>query len=170
MATLASDVLDGKYGNTPASVEGGVRSFLNSPVIALPDDQLFEAKIKSIDTGKLTGRREKLLLARLHQALDLGMTLFWRDELDISGYNLKKSVDLGNNPSDAKLEAAGFSSISEYDQLSSSLGNVVVTPPGAVKAGSFVINDGLPTSGADAAQIKAALKKRAERLLRIYRV
>ena len=98
------------------------------------------------------------------------MTLFWRDEVDISGYNLKKSVDLGNNPSDTKLAAAGFSSISEYDQLCSSLGNVVVTPPGAVKAGSFVINDGLPTSGADASQIKAALKKRAERLLRIYRV
>jgi len=170
MATLASDILVGKCGNTPASVEGGVRAFLNSPVISLPDDQLFEAKIKNIDTGKLTGRREKLLLARLHQALDLGMTLFWRDEVDISGYNLKKSVDLGNNPSDTKLAAAGFSSISEYDQLCSSLGNVVVTPPGAVKAGSFVINDGLPTSGANASQIKASLKKRAERLLRIYRV
>jgi hypothetical protein len=170
MATLASDILDGKYGNTPASVEGGVRTFLNSPVIALPDDQLFEAKIKSIDIGRLTGRREKLLLARLHQALDIGMTVFWRDEVEISGYNLKKSIDLGNNPSDARLEAAGFSSLSEYDQLSSSLGNVVVTPPGAVKAGAFVINDGLPTSGADAAQIKTCLKKRAERLLRIYRV
>jgi len=170
MATLASDILDGKYGNTPASVEGGVRAFLNSPVIALPDDQFFEAKIKSIDAGKLTGRREKLLLARLYQALDLGMTLFWREEVEISGYNLKKSIDLGNNPSETKLEAAGFSSLSEYNQLSSSLGNVVVTPPGAVKAGSFVINDGLPTSGADAMQIKACLKKRAERLLRIYRV
>lgn len=170
MATLASEILDGKRGNTPASVEGGVRSFLNSPVISLPDDQLFEAKIKNIDTGKLTGRREKLILARLHQALDLGVTLFWKEEVEISGYNLKKSVDLGNNPGDSKLEAAGFSSVSEYDQLASSLGNVVVTPPGAVKAGSFVINDGLPTSGADAAQIKATLKKRAERLLRIYRV
>jgi hypothetical protein len=28
----------------------------------------------------------------------------------------------------------------------------------------------LPTNGANAAQIKASLKKRAERLLRIYRV
>ena len=170
MATLAADILVGKCGNTPASVEGGVRAFLNSPVISLPDDQLFEAKIKNIDTGKLTGRREKLLLARLHQALDLGMTIFWKDEVDISGYNLKKSVDLGNNPNATRVEAAGFSSIPEYNQLASSLGNVVVTPPGAVKAGSFVINDGLPTSGADASQIKAALKKRAERLLRIYRV
>lgn len=66
--------------------------------------------------------------------------------------------------------SGGFSSLQQYEQLSASLGNVVIMPPGAIKAGSYEVNSGLPTKAASAAEITSVLNKRAARLIRIYRI
>jgi len=170
MASLASDILEGKIGSTPKELEEGVREFLRSNIISLPTDEYFESKIKSIDIGKLSARRDKLMLSRLHQAIDGGIPSFWQDDPDISKYGFKKSTDLGNNPTAVALDTAGFSSLQQYEQLSASLGNVVIMPPGAIKAGSYEVNSGLPTKAASAAEIISVLNKRAARLIRIYRI
>jgi hypothetical protein len=170
MASLASDILEGKIGSTPKELEEGVREFLRSNIIALPTDEYFESKIKSIDIGKLSARRDKLMLSRLHQAMDEGISSFWQDGPDISDYGFKKSTDLGNNPTVAALDTAGFSSLPQYEQLSASLGNVVIMPPGAVKAGSYEVNNGLPTKAASADEIATVLHKRATRLVRVYKI
>lgn len=170
MASLASDILEGKIGSTPKQLEDGVRDFLRSNIISLPTDEYFESKIKSIDIGKLSARRDKLMLSRLHQAIDGGISSFWQDAPDISNYGFKKSIDLGNNPTEVALDTAGFSSLQQYEQLSASLGNVVIMPPGAIKAGSYEVNTGLPTKAASAAEITSVLNKRAARLIRIYRI
>jgi hypothetical protein len=64
----------------------------------------------------------------------------------------------------------GFVSLAEYQQLAFSIGNVLVTPPGKQNPGAFAVNNGLPTQGATAADIRKVLKARVNRLTHIYKI
>jgi len=170
LSTLAADVLKGKHGNTPASVADGVRNFLNTPSIKLPNDDFLGAKASLIHCDKLTGRRDTLLLVRLEQDTNVSVNTLWNEDVDASKYTFRYSCNLGPAPTLPQVQTFGFASLAEYQQLAFSIGNVLVTPPGKQNPGAFAINSGLPTQGATASDIRKVLKTRVNRLTHIYKI
>ncbi len=170
LSTLAADILKGKYGETPASVADGVRAFLKTPSIKLPNDDFLAPKASLIHCDKLTGRREVLLLVRLEQDTNLNVSNLWDADVEASEYTFRYSCNLGPAPTLAQVQNFGFESLAEYQQLAFSIGNVLVTPPGKQNPGAFAINSGLPTQGATAADIRKVLKARVNRLTHIYKI
>ena len=170
LSTLAADILKGKHGNTPVSVADGVRAFVKTPSIKLPIDDFLGPKASLIHCDKLTGRRDMLLLVRLEQDTNLNVNNLWDADVDASKYTFRYSCNLGPAPTLAQVENFGFESLAEYQQLAFSIGNVLVTPPGKQNPGSFAVNNGLPTQGATAADIRKVLKTRVSRLMHIYKI
>ena len=170
LSTLAADVLKGKHGSTPTAVADGVREFLKTPSIKLPDDDFLGPKATLIHCGKLTGRRDTLLLVRLEQDTNMNVSSLWGADVDESKYTFRYSCNLGPAPALAQVQNFGFVSLAEYQQLAFSIGNVLVTPPGKQNPGAFAINSGLPTQGATASDIRKVLKARVNRLAHIYKV
>jgi len=111
-----------------------------------------------------------LLFARLHQYVDVGISNCWQSEPDQSKYGLRWSMHGGTKPSESKLNALGYSDVQAYESSVTSIGNVVVTPPGAQRAGSYEVNKGLPTEGASSVEIQAMASKRADYFVRIYKI
>jgi len=169
IATLAQEILSGARGSTPAAVAEGIRSFLSSPAIDLPDDATFKTKLLALRVD-IAARRDALLLARLHQYVDVGISNCWQSEPDQSKYGLRWSMHGGTKPSESKLSALGYADMQAYESSVTSIGNVVVTPPGAQRAGSYEVNKGLPTEGASSSEILAMATKRADYFLRIYKI
>jgi len=170
LSTLAAEILKGKSGTTPAALADGVRDFLTAPSIKLPGDNFFGPKASLIQCGKLTGRRETLLLVRLEQDTNMSVSSLWNADVDVSKYTFRYSCNLGPAPTLAQVANFGFVSLAEYQQLAFSIGNVLVTPPGKQNPGAFAINSGLPTQGATASDIRKVLKHRVKRLLVIYEI
>lgn len=170
LSTLAADVLKGKHGSTPAAVAEGVREFLKTPSIKLPNDDFLGPKASLIHCDKLTGRRDMLLLVRLEQDTNFSVNTLWNEDVDASKYTFRYSCSLGPAPTLAQVENFGFESLAEYQQLAFSIGNVLVTPPGKQNPGAFAINSGLPTQGATASDIRKVLKARVNRLAHIYKI
>jgi hypothetical protein len=170
LSTLAADVLKGKHGSTPAAVAEGVREFLKTPSIKLPNDDFLGPKASLIHCDKLTGRRDMLLLVRLEQDTNFSVSTLWNEDVDASKYTFRYSCSLGPAPTLAQVENFGFESLAEYQQLAFSIGNVLVTPPGKQNPGAFAINSGLPTQGATASDIRKVLKARVNRLAHIYKI
>jgi hypothetical protein len=170
LSTLAADILKGKHGNTPASLADKVRDFLNTPSIKLPNDDFLVAKASLIHCDKLTGRRDMLLLVRLEQDTNFSVNTLWNEDVDASKYTFKYSCSLGPAPTLAQVQNFEFVSLAEYQQLAFSIGNVLVTPPGKQNPGAFAVNNGLPTQGATASDIRKVLKARVNRLTHIYKI
>lgn len=170
LSTLAADILKGKHGNTPASLADKVRDFLNTPSIKLPNDDFLVAKASLIHCDKLTGRRDMLLLVRLEQDTNFSVNTLWNEDVDASKYTFKYSCSLGPAPTLAQVQNYEFVSLAEYQQLAFSIGNVLVTPPGKQNPGAFAVNNGLPTQGATAPDIRKVLKARVNRLTHIYKI
>ena len=170
LSTLAADILKGKHGNTPVSVAEGVREFLKTPSIKLPIDDFLGPKASLIHCDKLTGRSDMLLLVRLEQDTNLSVNTLWDADVDASKYTFRYSCSLGPAPTLAQVENFGFESLAEYQQLAFSIGNVLVTPPGKHNPGAFAVNNGLPTQGATASDIRKVLKARVNRLTHIYKI
>ena len=170
LSTLAADILKGKHGNTPVSVAEGVRDFLKTPSIKLPIDDFLEPKASLIHCDKLTGRSDMLLLVRQEQDTNLSVNTLWDADVDASKYTFRYSCSLGPAPTLAQVGNSGFVSLAEYQQLAFSIGNVLVTPPGKQNPGAFTVNNGLPTQGATASDIRKVLKARVNRLTHIYKI
>jgi len=170
LSTLAADILKGKYGNTPPSLTDKVRDFLKTPSIKMPIDDFLVAKASLIHCDKLTGRRDTLLLVRLEQDTNFSINSLWNEEVDVSKYTFRYSCSLGPAPTLTQVENFGFESLAEYQQLAFSIGNVLVTPPGKQNPGAFAVNNGLPTQGATASDIRKVLKARVNRLTHIYKI
>ena len=170
LSTLAADILKGKHGSTPVSVTEGVREFVKTPSIKLPIDDFLVPKASLIHCGKLTGRRDTLLLVRLEQDTNFSVNTLWNEDVDASRYTFRYSCSLGPAPTLAQVQNFGFVSLAEYQQLAFSIGNVLVTPPGKQNPGAFAVNNGLPTQGATADDIRKVLKARVNRLTHIYKI
>jgi len=170
LSTLAADILKGKHGSTPVSVAEGVREFVKTPSIKLPIDDFLGPKASLIHCDKLTGRRDTLLLVRLEQDTNFSVNTLWNEDVDASKYTFRYSCSLGPAPTLAQVQNFGFVSLAEYQQLAFSIGNVLVTPPGKQNPGAFAVNNGLPTQGATAADIRKVLNARVNRLTHIYKI
>jgi hypothetical protein len=170
LSTLAADILKGKHGSTPVSVTEGVREFVKTPSIKLPIDDFLGPKASLIHCDKLTGRRDTLLLVRLEQDTNFSVNTLWNEDVDASKYTFRYSCSLGPAPTLAQVQNFGFVSLAEYQQLAFSIGNVLVTPPGKQNPGAFAVNNGLPTQGATADDIRKVLKARVNRLTHIYKI
>jgi len=170
LSTLAAEILKGKHDETPASVTDKVRGFLKTPSIKLPIDDFLVAKASLIHCDKLTGRRDMLLLVRLEQDTNMSVSSLWNADVDASKYTFRYSCNLGPAPTLAQVENFGFESLAEYQQLAFSIGNVLITPPGKQNPGAFAVNNGLPTQGATASDIRKVLKARVNRLTHIYKI
>ena len=48
MSHLCEKILIGEFGETPASVEKGIKEFFRNPALAVPDDQNFKAALISM--------------------------------------------------------------------------------------------------------------------------
>ena len=94
----------------------------------------------------------------------------WNEDVDASKYTFRYSCSLGPAPTLAQVQNFGFASLAEYQQLAFSIGNVLVTPPGKQNPGAFAVNNGLPTQGATAADIRKVLNARVNRLTHIYKI
>ena len=168
MATLCEKIRSGELGDTPYALSTGIREFLKGSALAMPDDSIFKAAILS-SKYDLKGRREGLIFSRLHQNAE-GTSQYWQNETKPTDFSFNWSDQPLGNPSSAIVQARGYTNEEHYHSVVHSLGNVVILPPGAQRAGAFNVNDAVPTSGAKCNEIETAARKRAEKLLSIYKL
>lgn len=168
MSHLCEKLLLGEFGETPASVEKGIKEFFRNPALGVPDDQYFKSSLISMKCD-LRGRREGLVFARLHQEAE-GVSQFWQYPPSVGDFSYSWSDQPMAAPSQGLIEARDYDEEEQYHALIHSLGNVVILPPKAQKAGAFQVNTGVPTTGAKKGDIQQAGRTRAERLIKIYRI
>jgi hypothetical protein len=144
----------------PCDLEAFIRSHL---VKVVPDDVVFADAIENMP-AKYDSRRTQMMLRRFNYAISVGLSnihenIGMNDSFD---GEVVQAIVPKDYPKDSELNSLGFKEYSDYQRLTKSLANAIISPSGGVAA-KVPANCGISTNTVSS----SLLKKRATTLAKL---